>query len=87
MRPYAIPAEYYQLMVGPEGIEPNRQPLCILRQEIYSLPQRTGPKSLNLIFKERSVNCLTKSLLYDNLQTLSTTFLIFLLYFSHGILE
>lgn len=29
-------------MVEPEGIEPNRQPPCILRQGIYSPPQGTG---------------------------------------------
>ncbi len=33
----------FRKMVGTKGIEPNRQPLYILRQEIYSLPQRTAP--------------------------------------------
>lgn len=38
----ALPLSYGSKLVRTEGIEPNRQPPSILRQEIYSLPLGTA---------------------------------------------
>lgn len=54
-------------LVDPEGIEPNRQPPNILRQQIYSLPLGTGSKICNTLryaFRRRrraNEECVLKS--------------------------
>jgi hypothetical protein len=44
-------------LVRTEGIEPNRQPPSILRQEIYSLPLGTARKNCNTLFRMCVLKC------------------------------